>query len=141
MKYLTLICIFLLIVACKGNTPNIPQNTLNAAEDTSYVDNKGDKYKFLGQIPEELRTPAQNTLIDKLNEVTVNYISVKNNHMIFDLTKDEFIAKGLPARFYNSLQKNIRDNNDFFDTNGIKDVDKMIEKRKKEYILLHPDTH
>lgn len=129
MKYTLLICISFAILSCKGKT----ETKGTAASDTTYIDIKGNKYKFLGQIQDSLRTSEQTNLIEKLNEITVLYISVKNNHMVFNLSREEFLAKGIPERYYNILEENIRDNNTFFDSNGIKDVDKMIEERKKTY--------
>lgn len=139
MKYIVLIFAFVFLVSCKENTRG-GQNRTRPHEDTIYVDIKGNKYKFLGEIPQNLRTKEQAELIDKLNETSIRYTSVKNNHIILDLTREEFLATGIPGRYYESLVKNIQDNNQYIDANGIKDVDKMMEDRRKWYQRLRTGT-
>jgi len=43
------------------------------------VDIKGQKYNFLVQIPDSLRTEEQTELIKKLQKIIVNHIVVKDN--------------------------------------------------------------
>ncbi|GAA4337755.1 hypothetical protein GCM10023149_47380 [Mucilaginibacter gynuensis] len=128
MKYIIGAFICLGLAACKGaGTSEI--------KDTSYIDKRGNQHKFLGIIPDSLRTTEQANLIDKLNEISIKYTYVKNNHMVFDLTKEEFVKLGIPIRFYETFKKNIADNNSYFDANGIKNADKMLAERNKEYEL------
>jgi hypothetical protein len=106
-------------------------------DDTIYLDIKGEEYKHLVQISDSLRTPEQEKLFQLIGEVIVNYMAVENNHQVLKLSKEEFIAKGIPERYYILLEENIRDNNAFFDSEGIKDVDKMIEEMKDDFRSLY----
>jgi hypothetical protein len=58
-------------------------------------------------------------------------MSVKNNHMVYQLTREQFLAKGIPGRYFDLLQKSIVENNKYFDAKGIKNVDIMVAETKK----------
>ncbi|MES2826932.1 MAG: hypothetical protein V4687_02200 [Bacteroidota bacterium] len=103
-----------------------------AVTDTTYIDTKGYAHKYLGIIPDSLRTEEQSRLIKLINENTYKYMSVKDNHMVYELTREQFIAKGIPGRYFDLLQKSINEINHFFDANGIKNVDKMVRETKEE---------
>jgi hypothetical protein len=105
---------------------------IKTTSDTTYIDVKGNSYKFLAGIPDSLQTKEQSQLIKLINENTYKYMSVKNNHMVYELTKEQYIAKGIPSRYYDLTQKSIKDNNVFFDANGINNVDSMVRETKKE---------
>jgi len=60
-------------------------------------------------------------------------IVVEDNNMALKISKQEFLAKGIPERYYIILQKNILDNNIFFKSNGIKNVDSLCPKRNENY--------
>ena len=115
-----------------ATTGTMEKRTAMNVADTTYLDVKGSPYKHLGVIPDSLRTPEQKALIKLLNEVTYEYMSVKDNHMVFGLTKEQYVAKGIPAKYYDLLQQNIIDNNNFFDANGIKKVDKMVKETRDQ---------
>lgn len=115
--------------------PTESHNVVKNVADTTYVDVKGNKYQYLGVIPDSLRTPEQKQLIKLINEVSFKYMSVENNHMVFKLTREEYLAKGIPERYYDLLLKNIQDNNLFFDANGIKNVDKMINETREQLLI------
>lgn len=130
------------LLSCQSNTegqseePNKDNKNLVVSDsllDTIYIDTAGNKYPHLVQIPDSLRTSEQKELITKLQGVLFQYIAVKNNRMIFELSKKDFVAKGIPGRYYDQIQKNLLDNNTFFETEGTEDVDKMIEKLKEDY--------
>ncbi len=143
MKYLIVLFFSISFFSCKSETvksANAVSDTTdakgtvksaNAVSDTTYLDAKGKAYKSLVQIPDSLRTQEQEKLVRAI-EVIVNHISVRNNHMVLALTKEQFLAKGIPERYYKMVLQNIIDNNNFIDSNGIKNVDKMVKRKKVE---------
>ncbi len=100
--------------------------------DTSYVDRNGKNYKFLGQIPDSLRTPEQVKLLTLLSDVSYRYISVKDNHEVYNLTREQFVAKGLPERFYDLLLTSIKENNHLIDVDSVKNIDSMVRDQRKK---------
>jgi hypothetical protein len=110
---------------------NVAQPT-KTTSDTTYIDAKGNPHRFLAGIPDSLRTEEQSRLMKLINENTYKYISVKNNHMVYELTREQFVAKGIPSRYFDLTQKSIKDNNLFFDANGVKNVDSLVRETKKE---------
>ncbi len=129
IKFIVVSLFFTVLLSCQSQTD---QHSA-AYRDTIYLDVKGNEYKFLMKIPDSLRTAEQTALLQRLSEVIVKNTSVKNNHMVLDISKEQFVAKGIPERYYHLLQESIRDNNDFFDANGIKNVDSMIRERNEAY--------
>lgn len=137
MKYIMILLVFLLPFSCKNGAETAAGN-MNAygVSDTVFLDSRGNRYQYIGLIPDSLRTPEQQALIRKLGEVAVKYIAIKDNHMVIEITKEQFLAKGIPERYYRILQKNVRDNNAFIDSVGIKDVDELIKERNDRYYRL-----
>lgn len=130
MKLLILsFSILLSVTACIGSTKNGRSTNL---QDTTYIDAKGNKYKMLGQIPPKLRTSEQTVYLKNLLNVVSKNLIVKDNHMFFNLTRLEFIETGLRERDYDFVQSGLVDNNAWIDKNGIKNVDKLIEKYKAD---------
>jgi len=136
MKTVAFLFFCLVLFSCRiGTTSDGVAMAIDSlyVDDTVYVDIKGTEHTFLGRIPDSLRTEEQARLLRLMNDITVDHISVKDNHMVLELSKEEFLAKGLPERYYKVLQRNIIDNNIFFDTSGIKNVDELMRRRKEEY--------
>lgn len=52
--------------------------------------------------------------------------------MALELTKEQFLAMGIPIRYYIILKKNIQENNNFLDTSGTAHIEEMIRKRNVE---------
>lgn len=128
MKYLILVAFFILTAAtCKEKSTKSAQVVTNKESKQVYIDSKGKKYKFLPQIPENLRTPEQKQFIKSMNDVLLNGVVAENNHMVLKMSKAECIAKGMTEKEYYNLQTSIRDNNHFYDSTGIKKVAEIVE--------------
>lgn len=129
LKLLFIISISLLTLnSCKNRdkkitTDGITYTNYNIKEkDTIYLDTKGNKHKNLGNVPDSLRTPEQQKLINAINDVLLNGVVVENNKMVLKFTKEQCLTKGLTEHYYEALQNNIRTNNSYFEAYGIKDV-------------------
>ncbi|CAM4097488.1 hypothetical protein SAMN06265348_103480 [Pedobacter westerhofensis] len=94
-------------------------------KDTAYLDIKGHKYKHLGAVPDSLRTTEQKKLINAINDVLLNGVVVEDNKEVLKFSKEECLARGLNAHYYDELQNNIRTNNSYFEANGNKNVAQM----------------
>ena len=97
MKFTCIFFFLMALLACQRKTD---QQSITAYPDTIYIDTNGNQYKFLGQIPDSLRTSEQSILISKLQDVVINDVSVKNNRMVVDISKEQMLAKGIPERYY-----------------------------------------
>jgi len=137
MKYTFILLLSILFCSCRDNTSS-SSNTSNVdtsqivLKDTSYLDIEGKQYKGLGAIPDSLRTAEQKRLIQALNELVFKGVTIKDNRMVLELTKEQFTAKNIPERYYYQLLKDIQNNNAFLEANG-SDVKEMWEKNKKQY--------
>lgn len=110
----------------KITTDGITYTNYNIKEkDTIYLDTKGNQYKHLGDVPDSLRTPKQQKLINAITDVSLNGVVVENNKMVLKFTKEQCLAKGLTEHYYEALQNNIRTNNSYFEAHGIKNVAEM----------------
>ena len=72
-------------------------------------------YAFVHLIPDSLRTPEQRQLLDKLARVMLEHLEVKDNHLVFGLSKKEFLQEGIPEPYYYLLMEDLENNNRFID--------------------------
>ena len=131
LAFLIPICI-LILYSCKNKegekiTNNgITYTSYNTKmKDTTYLDIKGNKYKFFGEIPDSLRSPEQKKLAKAIIDVLINGVVVEHNREVLKLTKQECLVRGLPVEYYEILKNNIRTNNSYNEAYGIKDADRM----------------
>ena len=94
-------------------------------KDTTYLDIKGNKYKHLGSVPDSLRTPDQQKLINAIKDILLNGVVVEDNKEVLKFNKQECLARGLNEQYYEELQNNIRTNNSFNEALGNKNVAEM----------------
>lgn len=52
--------------------------------------------------------------------------------MVFRLSKEEFVATGIPIEYYDLIQKDLENNNRFFKENNITNVDSIIGETYRE---------
>ena len=137
MKLLMLMAFCILSAAtCKNGTNS---TKVTNSEQTSFIDAKGKHYRAFGDIPDSLRTPEQKKYFKSLQDVLVNGVVVENNHMVLKFNKEECLAKGMSEKDYNELQKNLRDNNHFFDSTGVKNVAAMIDNMHRDMKSMKTD--
>ncbi|MET3115613.1 hypothetical protein AAKU52_003364 [Pedobacter sp. CG_S7] len=127
MKYLFLFIVITVLSCQENKTPSV-----NKKKNITYLDSKGKAYKYFAEIPDSLRTPEQQKFAKAYTDVLLNYVVVENNHMVLKISKEEFLSKGLSETDFQVFKENIRTNNAWIDSLGIKDVDKMLEKTRLE---------
>lgn len=54
-------------------------------------------------------------------------MDVKDNHMYFKLNRQQFIDSGIPGPYFDILQQNIKENNAYFDSLGLTNVDSILK--------------
>ncbi|MBB6271253.1 hypothetical protein HDF26_001680 [Pedobacter cryoconitis] len=136
MKYLILItCSLLTLNSCnnkagkKTTTNGVTYTNYNTKmKDTTFVDVRGNKYPYFSRIPDSLCTSEQQALAKAIKDVLLNGVVVEGNKQVLKFSKEECLAKGLPAKYYEELKNNIRTNNSFFDAYGIKGSDRIKDK-------------
>lgn len=99
--------------------------------DTIYLDREGNEYKHLAAIPDSLQTDEQKEMVEKILDVIRHDLVVQDNKMVLKLSKEEFLERGIPERYYYLYQDNLRDNNRWIDSMGLEDVAEMVEDMKK----------
>ena len=88
-------------------------------------------YPFVNLIPDSLRTPKQKDFLNHLLKVIAKYVKVENNHMIFTLKEDQLDSFNIPRPYYQLIKQNMKENNEYFDKNGIGGVDTLWQNAIK----------
>jgi hypothetical protein len=138
MKFIIIItCSILVVSSCKNHggkkitTNGVTYTNYNTKmKDTTFVDIDGNKYPYFSKIPDSLRTPQQKELAKALVDVLLNGVVVKDNKYGLIFSKEECLARGLPAKYYEELKNNIKTNNSYFEAYGVKEIDKIKDKAK-----------
>lgn len=80
-------------------------------------------------IPDSIRTKEQQAVLDKLQtelpRIIGENVVIENGHLVLKMTKEEFVETGIPAQYYDLIVKDLKNNNDFFDTT---ELDQSIEE-------------
>ncbi|MCD8029383.1 MAG: hypothetical protein LUF85_00690 [Bacteroides sp.] len=61
-----------------------------------------------------------------LQKTIVNNLKIVDNHMVFPLSKEEFIALGLPGFYYENLQQELKETNEWIDASGLENVEEIL---------------
>jgi len=126
MKKIALIpCLLLFLFSCQSKSKIIDQT--NSGQKEPYFK---PGFHYVQQTPDSLRTPEQKELISKIQKVVLENTGFENNEMIFKLSREEFVAKGIPEEYYDLIQKDLVNNNEFFKENNIQNVDSIFKESK-----------
>ncbi|TCC98959.1 hypothetical protein [Pedobacter psychroterrae] len=130
MKIKPTIALILLTTSLLTQGCDYSEDVAQEIKDTTFLDSRGKEYKFLGQIPDSLRTEQQNVTIKKLLQVHREYFKVENNRFVLKLSKQEFFTKGLSDYDYNVTLQEIDGNNKYVDEYGL-DADSLNQEMIK----------
>lgn len=72
--------------------------------------------------------------LELLHKMLIENVKVVDNRMVTELTKSDFVELGLPEKYYDQLIIDLKNNNDFFESKGIKNVEEMFNEAKKELL-------
>ena len=125
-------CCAVLLFSC-GNATSGSNDQESAVKfpDTIYLDVQGNEYKHLASIPDSLQTDEQKELVEKILDVIRHDVVVEENKMLLKLSKEEFLKRGIPERYYYLYQDNLRDNNRWIDSMELDNVAEMVEDMRK----------
>lgn len=124
-KVLYSVCfISLLIYSCRNKNTN--HTSTKISTDSSYFK---PNYKYIHLIPDSLRTEEQNLFLEKLATVIKTYQKIDHDSLVFKLSKKDFLSMGFPIEYYELIEKDLKNNNDFFRKNNIKLVDSMLNPK------------
>lgn len=139
MKYLiSTIGVLILLLGCQDTSQKPENGTASTTEDSTYLK---PGFEYVQQIPDSLRTPQQKELVRKLARISVEHVKVIDNRMVFDMSKEEFLRTGIPVEYYELFQRNMEDNNRYIKKHDIKNVDKMVEKFRRNTRKLLEEGH
>lgn len=124
MKTKSTIAVLLLGASLLAQSCDYSKNVALKLKDTIFLDSKGKAYKFLGEIPDTLRTEQQKATLKKLLQVHREHFKVENNKFVLKLSKREFLAKGLSEYDYIVTLQEIDGNNKFVKEYGL-DADSL----------------
>lgn len=91
-----------------------------------------DTFEYVHLIPDSLRTVEQKKLFLLLQKTITENLQVRDNHLYFTLSEKDFVKKGIPVHYYNKLQQDLDDANNFIDLNGIERIDTILDKYYKK---------
>lgn len=85
-------------------------------------------------IPDSLRTLEQQQLADTVMRTYLLHLQIRNNHFVFDMSKEDFLKKGIPEPYYDWIMSGLEDNNRFIDENpeACHNMDSMLKASYKD---------
>lgn len=109
-----LVLVFLLSCCCNIKKTNVRNSV------------EKDTFEYVHLIPDSLRTIEQKKMFLLLQKTITENLQVKDNHLYFTLSEKEFVKRGISAQYYNKLQQDLEDANNYIDLNGIENVDTIL---------------
>ena len=91
-----------------------------------------DTFEYVHLIPDSLRTVEQKELFLLLQKTITENLQVRDNHLYFTLSENDFVQRGIPVQYYNKLQQDLDDANNFIDLKGIERVDSILNMYSKK---------
>lgn len=132
MKWLILsISSLCLILSCHNAVENKNNTPRDEVTDTPYFD---PRYEYVQLTPDSLLTPEDLLLIEKL-KVLHKYLRAEGNEVVLGLTKEEFLAMGIPEQYYILVQKDLININKMFQENKATNIDSILKTSAKNQIL------
>jgi len=120
------LAIALTLLSCQSNDkPDEDTAGTKADQEAPYFE---PGFDYVQQTPDSLRTPEQKELIRKIQKVLIEHVGAENNEMVFRLSEEEFVSRGIPVQYYRLIQKDLVTNNKFFKEHNITNVDSIIKE-------------
>lgn len=89
-------------------------------------------YDLVRKAPDHLRTPEQRGMLIELGNIIADYTVVEHNQLVFKMSEEAFVKKGMPKELYTEIQKNMEANNTYLATMEPSeiDLDEMLKNFK-----------
>lgn len=91
--------------------------------------------EWVHTIPDSLRTPEQQELLELMAKTVYQYTQVKDNHLVFTLAEDEFVKLGIPKHYYDLHIHELKNVNKFVDSQKIENLDSMWNAGLKQFYM------
>ena len=91
------------------------------------------KMEFVHKIPDSLATSEQKALKEKLVRVMAEYMKVEDDCFVFNISRKDFVKKGIPSLYYDKLRSEVKTNNRFIKENKIENVRELYKKALEDY--------
>ncbi|MBD8347951.1 hypothetical protein [Dysgonomonas sp. HGC4] len=88
--------------------------------------------------PMKIYTPEQKKLAISITTLMLKYTKVKDNRMVFEMSREEFLKTGIPEAYYDPMIHSYKNTNDFMDRdtfNLFGNVADRWEETKEEFRL------
>lgn len=88
--------------------------------------------------PMKIYTPEQKKLARSITTLMLKYTKVKDNRMVFEMSREEFLKTGIPEAYYDQMIHSYKNTNDFMDRdtfNLFGNVADQWEEAKEEFRL------
>lgn len=113
IQYSLLLSLFVGFMSCNNQQANNIDDKENASRD-KYLELQ-DNFEYVNRIPDSIQTPEQKALSRLLMRTFLENTEVDNKRFVFKLTRNEVVALGLPAPYYEVLANNSTDFNTAMD--------------------------
>jgi len=130
-KLLLMLGCVTLFLSCQESGRNTDKGMTEKVADTPYFE---PGYDYVQLKPDSLKTAEDLELIEKLKEMPT-YLKAENNQVVFSLSRQEFLAKGIPEQYYVLIQKDIVNINKMLKENKETNVDSILKESKKNMTL------
>lgn len=120
----------ILFLSCQESGRNTESAVREEVADTPYFE---PGYDYVQLKPDSLRTLEDLELIEKLKEMP-RYLKAEGNQVVFSLSREEFLAKGIPEQYYVLIQKDIVNINKMLKENKETNVDSILKESAKNMI-------
>jgi hypothetical protein len=128
---------FGIFCSCTGNT-----------KDTANTDDMEQaslqKMFSMNMTPDSLRTAEEKALIQKMEALFYEDVTIENGRMKTNLGKEDFRKRGIPEGYYDAIKKDMADINNYLDTTSVFWRNLTIEafqKSKAEYFARKDSLH
>ncbi len=111
LKYAFLILLVVGFAACKDK-----KTVETDADEKPFV--WPDSIPLVYSIPDSLKTPEDEELIRSLQKIRYDYTDIVDKHLVFRMTREEFLETGLPEAYYDLMVFRTKNYNQFIDKWG-----------------------
>ncbi|WP_420152018.1 hypothetical protein [Siphonobacter sp.] len=89
-------------------------------------------YDLARKAPDHLRTLEQKTMLIQLIKIVADHMVVEQNQLVFKMSEEAFVRKGMPKELYAEIQQNMETNNKYLATMEPSeiDLDEMLKNFK-----------
>ncbi len=93
-----------------------------------------DGFRYVHLVADSLKTEADFHLIKKLHDIQYSYLKAKDNKIVLDITKKEFVSKGVPVEYYDLFISDIKEGNKLLKEYDNVDIESLLKDMRESLI-------